>query len=58
MKKDALKYINKRMTESLRSVSTVHLNLVKTVYGVNRSNPVSVEVETNHNQYRLLIYLD
>ncbi len=58
MKNDALKYINKCMTESLRSVSTVHLNLVKTVCGVNRSNHVDVEVETNHSQYELVIYLD
>ena len=41
-KNDVLKYINKHTTESLKSVSTVHLNLAKTVCEANRSNQVRV----------------
>ena len=41
---DVLKYINKHMTESLRSASTVHLNLIKIDHGVNRSIQQSVEI--------------
>ena len=41
---DVLKYINKHMTERLRSASTVHLNSIKTDYGADHLIQLSVVV--------------
>ena len=42
---DALKYINKHMTERIRFVSTVHLNSIKTDYEANSLIQLNVVID-------------